>query len=102
MNFLPQVMGMKARRLGDETWRNEGDDRVIQEAGTKHLREYINRRQATVVKWVELQPILEVCTKETGYEGWGRLSEQWWIQTATEQQLKTRLKEISEAAWEQQ
>ena len=77
MGFLRQVMGMKARRLGDETWQKEGSDRVLQAAGTKPLQELINKRQATVADWVALRSIFDVCVKETGCEGGGRLRYQW-------------------------
>ena len=39
--------------------------------------------------------------KETGYQGGGRLREQCWRQTAVQRQLKTTLKYILAAAWEQ-
>ena len=68
---------MKDQRLGDETWKNDGADRVLQVAETKPLWEYIKRRQATVVEWVSLRPIFEVCAEEMGYEGGGRFCEQW-------------------------
>ena len=48
MGFLWQVAGIKARRLGVKTWKEEGVDRVLQAAGTKPIQEYIDRRQATV------------------------------------------------------
>ena len=78
VGFLRQVTGMKARRLGEKNWTKEGPDRVLQAAGTKSLREYIDKRQATVAEWVALRPIFEVCAKETGYEGGGKLREPWW------------------------
>ena len=56
--------------------------------------------QAMLVEWVALQPIFEFFAKEMGFEGGGMVREQWWCQTAAEQQLKSTLKEISEAAWE--
>ena len=68
--------------------------------GTKHLREYIDRRQAKVAEWVALRQIFEVCAKETGYEGGVRERGQCWRQKAAEGQLNTTLKEISEAPWE--
>ena len=37
VDFLRQVTGIKAQRLGDETWTKEGPDRVHQAAGTKPL-----------------------------------------------------------------
>ena len=66
----------------------------------KPLRDYINKRQATVAEWVDLRPIFEVCVKEIGHEGGGRLQEPWWRQAATEQHLKATLKEISTEAWD--
>ena len=48
MGFLWQVAGIKARKLGVKTWKEEGVDRVLQAAGTKPIQEYIDRRQATV------------------------------------------------------
>ena len=66
VSLLWQATGMKARRLGDKTWRKEGGGRMLQAEGTKPLREYINKRQATVAEWVALRPIFEVCVKETG------------------------------------
>ena len=44
---------------------------MIQSTGTKSLREYSDRRQATVAEWVSLQPMFEVFAKETGFEGGG-------------------------------
>ena len=67
---------------------------MLQAAGTKPLREYIDKRQATVAEWVSLRTIFEVCTKDMGYEGGGRVREQWWRQTAAERHMKTMLKEI--------
>ena len=87
VGLLRQVMGMKARSLGDKTWTKEGTGRVLQAAGTKSLREYIDKRQATVAEWVALRPISEFCAKETRYVGGGKLREPWWQQEAVEQQL---------------
>ena len=78
VGFLRQVTGTKDQRLGDETWRNKGSDRVLQAAGTKPLWEYMNKSQATVAEWVALRPIFEVCAKETGYDVWGGVCKQWW------------------------
>ena len=50
VDFLQQVTGMNALRLGDDIWTKEGFDRVLQVAGHKQLREYINNRQATVAE----------------------------------------------------
>ena len=40
---------------------------VLEKAGTKPIGTYIDRRQATVVEWVALIPILKVCDRETCY-----------------------------------
>ena len=49
---------------------------------------------------VATRPILEVCERETGYEGGGRLKESWWRQMAARKQLIATLKEILMAARE--
>ena len=49
---------------------------------------------------MSLRPTFEVGSKNTGYEGGGRLREPWWKQAAAEQHLKATLKDISEAAWQ--
>ena len=70
----------------------------VKKAGTQSLGDYIYRWQEKVTEWVALNPILEVCDKETGYEGGGRLREPWWRETAARKQLSDTLKEILEAA----
>ena len=92
--LLRQVTGTTNQMLGVDTWKKEGGERVIQATGKKPLREYIERRQATVAEWVALRPLFKVCRKETGFEGGGRARKQWWRQTAAELQLKTTQKEI--------
>ena len=47
-----------------------------------------------MAEWVALRPILEVCDRETGYEGGVILQEPWWRQTATRKQLRATLKDI--------
>ena len=100
MGFLRQVAEMSARNLGVETWQKEGTKRVLQATGTKSLWEYIDMRQTMVAEWVSLRPIFEVSEKETGFEGGGKARGQWWRQTSVEQQPKTTLEDILEAARE--
>ena len=66
VGFLRQVKKLKTKSLKDGSWCKEAVDRVLQGAGKQPLRTYLYRRQATVVKWVDLQPIFEVCERETG------------------------------------
>ena len=47
-----------------------------------------------MAEWVALCPILEVCDRETGYEGGGRRREPWWGKTAARNQLSATLKYI--------
>ena len=61
--------------MGGDTWRQEEVEKVLQTAGGKLFQDCINMRQAKVAKWGELQPIFEVCAKETGYKGGGGLRE---------------------------
>ena len=75
VGFLLQAAGMTDRKLGVDTWQKDGADRVLQATGTKPLREYTERRQATVAEWVALRTIFKVCTKETGFEGGGRVQD---------------------------
>ena len=46
-------------------------ENILKKSVNHYLGTYIDRRQATVAEWVVLRPILEVCYKETGYEGGG-------------------------------
>ena len=54
--------------------------------------------QATVLERVSLWPIFEVCVRDTGYEGGGRLQVTWWMQEAAENQMKVKIEEILSAA----
>ena len=74
---MRQMTGMKAQKLGVKNWQKEGVDRVLQAEGTKPLREYTKIRQAEVSEWLALRPILKFCAKDTGYNGGGRLRDQW-------------------------
>ena len=69
---------IKAWMLGDDTWTKEGQYRVLRVAGTKLLQEYIENRQVTLAEWVDLRPIFEVCSKETGYKGGEKLRDLLW------------------------
>ena len=71
---------------------------MLQVARTKLLREYIDKRQATVAEWVVLWIIFEVCAKDLGYAGGGKLQEPWWWQEAVEQQLEATLKKTLPAS----
>ena len=75
-------------------------DKVLEKAGTQSLGTYIDRRQETVAEWVALLPILEVCGRETGYEGGRRRQDPWWRKKAARKQLSATLKDILAAARE--
>ena len=60
---------------------------------------YIYMRQETVAEWVAFRPILEVCNKDTGYEGGG--GGMWWRKTASRKKLCATLKQIPAATRDQ-
>ena len=78
------MTGKKSIRLKGGYWRKAAIDSLCQGTGTQPLQTYIDKRGATVTKWVASQPIFEVCVKEMGYEGRGRHREPWWGQAAAE------------------
>ena len=55
---------------------------------------YIGRIQELVAQCVLLWPIIEVCARETGYEGGGCRRDTWWRQDVPETHLKATLEEI--------
>ena len=65
MGFLRQVMGNMYKRHRYGTWRKGADARVLKEAGNHTMGTYIDKWQETVVEWVVLRPILDVCDRET-------------------------------------
>ena len=70
-DLLQMITGKRTRRLGDGTWENLGAEGAQEAAGTQSDRIYIEIQQVTVVQWVALRPLFEVCTRKTGYEGGG-------------------------------
>ena len=55
----------------DRTWQQVAANIFLEKAGTQPLGTYIYRKQAIVMEWVAFCPILEVCDRETGYDGGG-------------------------------
>ena len=51
-----------------------------------------------MTEWADLRPIFDVFTRETGYEGGGKLRLSWWRQAAAEKNLKVTVEEILAAA----
>ena len=60
VGFLRQVAVNTAKRQRGGTWISTKAASVIKETRTQTLGAYIDKRQATVVEWVVLRPILEV------------------------------------------
>ena len=94
MGFLRKMTGNTAKRQRDGTWISASVESVIKEAGTKTLEVYIHKRKETVVEWVVLMPILEVCNMGTGYEGGGRRCDLWWRQMTPRKNLSATLEDI--------
>ena len=73
---------------------------MLQASGTKPLRKYIDKRQAEVAEWVDLQTIFEVCAKDVEYKGGRKLREPWCWKAAADQQVEVMLKNILAEAGE--
>ena len=71
MGFLRQVVGKKTRRIEDGSWRKASADGVLQAAGTKPLKTYIDKSQETLAEWVALRPIFGVFSKDMVYKRGG-------------------------------
>ena len=78
VSLLRQVTRKQATQRTNGPWQEVTEEAVLQRAGTQTLRPYIYRRQATVVEWVATRLVFDVCARETGYEGRGRLRVPWW------------------------
>ena len=50
MGVLQQVMGESSKRSLDGTWRQEGSDIVLKDAGKQAVRMYIGRIKVTVAQ----------------------------------------------------
>ena len=98
VSLLMQVTRKHATRRRDGSWRQVTTEAFLQGVGTQTLRTYVDRRQATVVKWVSARPVFDVCARDTGYEGGGRLRAPWWRQKVEEDQLRVTVEAILEAA----
>ena len=94
MGLLRQIIGQREKRKRERTWQSTIAEKFIKEAVIQSLGKYIDKRQKIVAEWVLLRPILEVCNKETGYEGGGRRWDPWWRQTAATKQLISTLKRV--------
>ena len=81
VGFLRKMTDQKEKRQRNGTCRSEAAAKVIKEARTHTLGAHIDKRQATLVDYVALRPILEICDRDTVYEGGGRFWELWLWQT---------------------
>ena len=90
------ITGKRDKQLEDGTWETQGVEGIQEAAGNQSARIYIEQRQATVAQWVELRPLFEVCTRETGYEVGGPRRNVWWRQEATEKKLWATLEDLWE------
>ena len=68
MVFLRRITRQAEVRQNYGTWRQVSAETVMKKAGNQTLGTYIYRKQITVMEWVALRPILEVCARETSYD----------------------------------
>ena len=59
-----QITGRKTRRLLDRSWEYPPMKMAIQEEGFEEMKAYVLKRQNTVVQYIAMRPILDLC-KET-------------------------------------
>ena len=57
IGFLRKITGKRERRLRDGKWETPRVEGVREAAGMQVLRTYIDRRKATLDRWVELSPL---------------------------------------------
>ena len=94
MGFLRQVTKSKEKWLKGGLWLKAEAKKVLHEAETQLLQIYLGRIQETVAEWVSQRPIFDVCARDTGYEGGGKIQVKWWIQATTENQVKVTVEDI--------
>ena len=87
ISFLKQIMGDMAQRNIEGTWVTPASGEVLREYGDQTAATYIRRRQVTVVQWVDLIPIFEVCAQEQGFKRGGQQRRPWWIKEASDEVL---------------
>ena len=91
VGFLRQITGEWVIRKSDGSWETPAAEEVLRVVGMQSVVTYIGRRQAKVAQGVALRPILEVCARETGYEGGDRKRRPWWRKGETAEALRTTL-----------
>ena len=101
VGFLRQVTKLKGKRLNDGLWRKVSANKVLQEVGKQPLQICLDRRHAIVTEWVALQPIFDVCVRDMGYEGGGKLQVAWLRHESAEKQPKVTAEDILAAEREQ-
>ena len=67
------------------------------EAGFKGISKSATRRQNTVVQYIAMQPILDLCERSTRRRG-ARVSCQWWEQAGIELEVAKKRTSAAEAA----
>ena len=60
VGFLRQMTGEWAIQQADGSWETPAAEEVLQTVGMQSAVTYIGRRQAKVLQWVALRPIVEV------------------------------------------
>ena len=98
MSFLLQVTHKQATLQRYGYWWKVIEEAVMQVAGTHTLMIYVDMLHATVAEWVSNRPIFDVCAREKGYKGGGRLRVLWWRQKTAEDQLRVTVESILAAA----
>ena len=59
--FTQHITGRQPWRLLDGRWDYPPQDTAMQEAGSIYMEEYVLRRQNTVVQYIAMLPIMDLC-----------------------------------------
>ena len=65
--FLRKITGNKAWRNTNGMQEILAAGEVLRAAGMHKEATYISRSQGTVLQWVDLHPIFDVCSQEQGF-----------------------------------
>ena len=72
-----RISGMLSQKVGEEIWDWSLVAYALEASGMWPMKEYIKRRQATIVDYIANLPIYELCTGAEPILGPTRLM-QWW------------------------
>ena len=71
VGLIYKITGKRERSQEYGAWETPAVEELIRSVGTHSEAKYLSRQNVTVVQRTALHPIIEVCARETKYEGEG-------------------------------